>query len=242
MEKVIYTAMSGAAQVLQAQQIHANNLANVNTTGFRADMERAQAYQVEGDTLGARVLSQPLDGGLNLAAGTLEETGRDLDVGIQGNGYFAVETADGGEAYTRAGDFTVNAAGVLMLHGNPVLGNDGEIVLPEYRNLQIGADGTISINPSAGGVQQDVGQLKLVNPDAAQLTKNTQGLLVLKDGSTANADEGVHVASGFLESSNVNAIDELIGSMSLTRSFELQVKLMESADDQAKQGNELING
>lgn len=241
MEKVIYTAMSGAEQALLAEQIHANNLANVNTTGFRADMERAQAYQVEGDTLGARVLSQPLDGGLNLDAGPLEKTGRDLDVGIQGPGYFAVET-DSGEAYTRAGNFTLNEAGVLMLNGAPVVGSSGEIVIPEHRTMNIGSDGTISVMPTGGGAEQEVGQLKLVNPDASQLTKNTQGLLVLSSGQNADVDPSVHVASGFLEGSNVNAIDELIGSMSLTRSFELQVKLMETADKQAEEGNDLING
>lgn len=240
MDKVIYTAMSGAERALEAQQIHANNLANVDTTGFRADLERAQAYQVQGDTLGARVLAQPLDGGLDLSAGPLEKTGRTLDVGVQGQGYFAVET-ENGEGYTRAGDFTLNEAGVLMLHGSPVQGADGEIVVPEYRSLQIGSDGTISITPAGGGAQQEIGQLKLVNPDASQLTKNSEGLLVLQNGNTAELDPAVKVASGFLESSNVNAIDELIGSMSLTRSFELQVKLMQAADKQAEDGNKLIN-
>jgi len=242
MEKAIYTAMSGAEHALQAQQIHANNLANANTTGFRADFERVQAYQVQGDTLGARALAQELPGGTDFASGSLSETGRSLDVAIQGAGFLTVRTADGGEAYTRAGDLTLNADGQLTLHDNAVMGDGGEIVIPDYRDIKIAQDGTLSITPAGGGAQQVVGKLKLVDPDKSLLVKNSQGLLQLADGSQAESATTVQVESGFLESSNVNPIDELISSMSLTRSFELQVKLMESSDAQAKQGNELING
>ena len=242
MEKVIYTAMSGAEHALQAQQIHANNLANVNTTGFRADFERVQAYQLEGDSFGARVLAQEIPGGTSFSAGAISETGRDLDVAIQGSGYFTVATADGGEAYTRAGALTLTADGQLTLQGNAVQGDGGEIVIPEYRDIKIGQDGTISITPAGGGALQEIGKLKLVNPDESLLVKNSQGLLQLSDGSQAEGDDSVQVAAGFLEGSNVNPIDELINSMSLTRNFELQVKLMQSVDAQAQQGNELISG
>jgi flagellar basal-body rod protein FlgF len=241
-EKVIYTAMSGAEHALQAQQIHANNLANVNTTGFRADFERVQAYQLEGDSFGARVLAQEIPGGTSFSAGAISETGRDLDVAIQGSGYFTVATADGGEAYTRAGALTLTADGQLTLQGNAVQGDGGEIVIPEYRDIKIGQDGTISITPAGGGALQEIGKLKLVNPDESLLVKNSQGLLQLSDGSQAEGDDSVQVAAGFLEGSNVNPIDELITSMSLTRNFELQVKLMQSVDTQAQQGNELISG
>ena len=118
----------------------------------------------------------------------------------------------------------------------------GEIVIPEYRDIKIGQDGTISITPAGGGALQEIGKLKLVNPDESLLVKNSQGLLQLSDGSQAEGDDSVQVAAGFLEGSNVNPIDELINSMSLTRNFELQVKLMQSVDTQAQQGNELISG
>lgn len=242
MEKVIYTAMSGAQHALQAQQIHANNLANVNTTGFRSDFERVQAYQLEGDSFGARVLAQEIPGGTNFSAGAISETGRELDVAIQGSGYLTVTTADGSEAYTRAGELTLTADGQLTLQGNAVQGDGGELVIPEYRDIKIGQDGTISITPAGGGALQEIGKLKLVNPDESLLVKNSQGLLQLSDGSQAESDDSVQVAAGFLEGSNVNPIDELINSMSLTRNFELQVKLMQSVDTQAQQGNELISG
>ncbi len=242
MEKVIYTAMSGAQHALQAQQIHANNLANVNTTGFRADFERVQAYQLQGDSFGARVLAQEIPGGTSFNAGALSATGRELDVAIQGDGYLTVTMADGSEAYTRAGELTLTADGQLTLQGNAVQGDGGELVIPEYRDIKIGQDGTISITPAGGGALQEIGKLKLVNPDESLLVKNSQGLLQLSDGSQAESDDSVQVAAGFLEGSNVNPIDELINSMSLTRNFELQVKLMQSVDAQAQQGNELISG
>ena len=242
MEKVIYTAMSGAEHALQAQQIHANNLANVNTTGFRADFERVQAYQLQGDTFGARVMAQEIPGGTSFSAGAISETGRELDVAIQGDGYLTVTMADGSEAYTRAGELTLTADGQLTLQGNAVQGDGGELVIPEYRDIKIGQDGTISITPAGGGALQEIGKLKLVNPDESLLVKNSQGLLQLSDGSQAESDDSVQVAAGFLEGSNVNPIDELINSMSLTRNFELQVKLMQSVDAQAQQGNELISG
>ena len=242
MEKVIYTAMSGAQHALQAQQVHANNLANVNTTGFRADFERVQAYQLQGDSFGARVLAQEIPGGTSFNAGALSATGRELDVAIQGDGYLTVTMADGSEAYTRAGELTLTADGQLTLQGNAVQGDGGELVIPEYRDIKIGQDGTISITPAGGGALQEIGKLKLVNPDESLLVKNSQGLLQLSDGSQAESDDSVQVAAGFLEGSNVNPIDELINSMSLTRNFELQVKLMQSVDAQAQQGNELISG
>lgn len=242
MEKVIYTAMSGAQHALQAQQIHANNLANVNTTGFRADFERVQAYQLQGDSFGARVMAQEIPGGTSFSAGAISETGRELDVAIQGDGYLTVTTADGSEAYTRAGELTLTADGQLTLQGNAMQGDGGELVIPEYRDIKIGQDGTISITPAGGGALQEIGKLKLVNPDESLLVKNSQGLLQLSDGSQAESDDNVQVAAGFLEGSNVNPIDELINSMSLTRNFELQVKLMQSVDTQAQQGNELISG
>lgn len=241
MEKTIYTAMSGAEHALQAQQIHANNLANANTNGFRSDFERVQAYQLQSDTFGTRALAQELPGGINLASGTLGATGRNLDVAIKGSGYLTVSDGNGKEAYTRAGSLNVESDGTLTVNGNRVMGEGGDITVPAYRDIKIADDGTISIVPSGGGALQEVGKLKLVNPDATSLEKNTQGLLVLSDGSQATADTDVQLVSGFLEGSNVNPIDELINSMSLTRSFELQVKLMESSDKQAELGNELIN-
>lgn len=242
MERYIYTALSGAQHTLMAQQIRANNLANVNTTGFRADFERAGSYAVNGDGYQTRVLAEEQGAGTNFSAGTLTETGRDLDVAIRGEGLLAVETANGTEAYTRAGNLVVEIDGRLTLNGRSVVGEGGEIVLPEFRDIDIGQDGTISITPPGGGAQMEVGRIKLVKPDTAGLTKGTDGLIRLGSGARAETDDTVVLASRHLEGSNVNAVDELINTMSLNRTFELQVRLMKAADEQARTGNKLITG
>lgn len=242
MEKLIYTAMSGAEHTLLAQQIRANNLANINTTGFRADFERVSAAAIDGAGYQSRVMAREEQAGSNFTPGPLMQTGRKLDLAIRGEGFFTVQTADGQEAYTRAGNFTVDTEGKLLLNERPVMSDGGEIVLPEYRSLTIGRDGTISVTPPGGGAKLEAGKLKLVQPETKNLVKGADGLFRQKQGGVADASDQVVVASGFLEGSNVNAVDELVNSMELTRSFELQVRLMKSADEQARLGAKLISG
>ena len=242
MEKLIYTAMSGAEHTLLAQQIRANNLANINTTGFRADFERVSAAAIDGAGYQSRVMAREEQAGSNFTPGPLMQTGRKLDLAIRGEGFFTVQTADGQEAYTRAGNFTVDTEGKLLLNERPVMSDGGESVLPEYRSLTIGSDGTISVTPPGGGAKLEAGKLKLVQPETKNLVKGADGLFRQKQGGVADASDQVVVASGFLEGSNVNAVDELVNSMELTRSFELQVRLMKSADEQARLGAKLISG
>ncbi|MGL5949301.1 MAG: flagellar basal-body rod protein FlgF [Aeromonas sp.] len=243
MEKLIYTAMSGAQHTLMAQQIRANNLANVNTTGFRADFERVSAHTLQGDGYHSRVLAKELNAGSNFDSGPLMQTGRKLDVAVRGQGFLTVQTGDGGEAYTRAGNFELDPEGVLTVNGRPVLGDGGEMVIPPHKDLSFGSNGTISITPPGGGAQMQIGTLKLVNPGVGELAKGPDGLFRMQqEGLVAEASEDVTIASGYLEGANVNAVDELVHSMALTRNFELQVKLMKTADDQARQGAKLIAG
>src|SRR5690606_4835470 len=175
MDALIYTLMSGAERSLRAQQVHANNLANADTGGFRADLELARSETVtQGYGYDARHMSRLEANALSTRQGALRETGRELDVAVVGQGYFAVQTS-GGEAYTRAGAFVIDADGALTLHGRAVLGDGGPIVLPEHVKLQIGADGLISILPPGERDMQPVDRLKLVNPAADELTKNAEG-------------------------------------------------------------------
>ncbi|WP_421201441.1 lateral flagellar basal-body rod protein LfgF [Aeromonas enteropelogenes] len=242
MEKLIYTAMSGAQHTLMAQQIRANNLANINTAGFRADFERVSAYALAGNGYPSRVMAREEVAGTDFKAGALMQTGRKLDVAVRGEGFMTVQTADGKEAYTRAGNLDVGSQGLLSLNGRPVLGDGGEMVLPEFRDVSFGKDGSLSITPPGGGARLEVGRLKLVNPAPSELVKGPDGLFRLRQGKDAEPSEQVVLASGFLEGSNVNAVDELVSNMSLTRNFELQVKLMKTADSQARQGARLISG
>lgn len=241
MDRLGYTAMTAASRTMMALQVRANNLANVNTPGFRADLERAEAVAVEGYGYDSRHMAGVENNGVSLAGGALVATGRELDFAVKGSGLIVVE--DGaGEAYTRQGSLQIDAEGRLTLNGRAVLGEGGPIVLPEHDKLEIGNDGTVSIMAPGDWVMAEVDRIRLVDVPAANLTKNQAGLLVTRDGQPAAPSEDVRLASGFLESSNVSAIDELASTMSLNRLFETQVKMMKAAEDLSEAGNRMIRG
>jgi flagellar basal-body rod protein FlgF len=240
MDALIYTVMSGADRTLRAQQIHANNLANAETTGFRADIEVASAQAVPGYGYEARHMAQLQASAVDARAGTVTPTGRSLDVALKGEGYLAVEYA-GGEAYTRSGNLNVDSQGALTINGRAVLGDGGAITLPAFAQVSISDDGTISVLPQGEtGALQEAGKLKLVRPNASELTKNEAGLVVSRSGQPLPVDDSVQVLGGHLERSNVSAVEEMIATMTLTRSFEVQMKMFKSADDMADAGNRLI--
>ena len=234
MDKALFIAMSGAKQTMLAQQAHANNLANVKTTGFKEDFTQARSMPVYGEHHPTRAYAMTERPGTNFDAGPLIQTGNNLDIAIKGDGWMAVQAEDGTEAYTRAGDLNIDINGQLRTgKGLPVLGNGGPIVLPPSAKIEIGADGTISVLPlgaAAVGLAQ-VDRSRLVNPDAADLEKSEDGLVHLKDGvAPPDLDGAIQVAPGFLEGSNVNAVSALTDILSLSRQYELQVKLMSQAD------------
>ncbi|USD36261.1 MULTISPECIES: flagellar basal body rod protein FlgF [Ferrimonas] len=235
MDKLLYTAASGADRVMAAQALRANNLSNVDTAGFRADLERVQALTVSE----TRVMSQLGSAGISEKGGKLAPTGRTLDLAVVESGLFVVQTADG-EAYTRAGHMVLDDNGQMMLEGRVVAGVDGPIVVPEYKELFVGDDGMVSITPAEGGLIEEIGQLKLVDAPLADMVKGLDGLLRPADGVPLPADGQVRLVSGFLEGSNVDAVRELVASMDLSRQFEVQIKLMKSAETLAKSGNRLL--
>ncbi|MGL4724505.1 MAG: flagellar basal body rod protein FlgF [Scandinavium sp.] len=240
MDKLLYTAVSGAARNLSQQRIHANNLANVNTEGFRQDLERAQSEQVMGEGFSSRFLVEPQNGGVDMTPGAVRETGRNLDVAIKGNGLIALN--DGSrEVYTRNGQMEVGPEGDLLINGLPVEGDNGPIILPTFTSLTIGDDGIITIIPDDGEINQaiDVDRIKLVDIAPGQLHKNENGLLITQATDNPRSEE-VEVASGHLETSNVSAIGEMVASISLNRQFEAQIKMMKAAEDMASAGNRLL--
>lgn len=239
MDALIYTAMSGAERALHAQQVRANNLANADTPGFRADLEMSVSEAVQGYGYDARHLGRLRADSVSNRQGTLKQTDRELDVAISGDGYLAVQWGDG-EAYTRAGALTVDAEGTLTVNGRAVMGEGGPIVLPPYSQLAIGEDGTISIRPPGQPLMQPLERLKLVRPDPATVIKNEAGLLVSRGQDELPADPTVRVRAGFLEGSNVSAVEEMVATMALNREFELQMKLYKAADSMADTGNRLI--
>lgn len=239
MDGLIYTVMSGADRSWRAQQVHANNLANLETTGFRADLELATSQTVPGYGYDARHMSQLQANSVAVREGAVRETGRDLDVAVLGDGYFTVQWKNG-EAYTRAGSFTLDGDGTLTLNGRPVMGGGGPIVLPPFNRVAIAQDGTVSIQAPGQEGMQVIDRLKLVSPAAANLTKNEAGLIVARDGAVQPAVETVKVRSEHIEGSNVSAVEEMVATMSLNRDFEIQMKLYKAADSMADTGNRLI--
>ena len=242
MDALIYTAMSGAERAMRGQQVHANNLANLDTNGFRANLELAQAAQLPGYGYDDRHMSQLQSNAVTDRQGALRQTGRELDVAISGNGYFAVQGPTG-EGYTRAGAITLDADGTMTVNGMQLLGEGGPITLPPYRKVEIGQDGTVSVLGAGADAQlQVIDKLKLVRAEASELTKNEAGLVVARSGQDQAADPTVQVKAGHLEGSNVSAVEEMVATMSLNRTFEVQMKLFKAADDMTSIGNKLISG
>lgn len=242
MDRLIFTAVSGASRSLSQQQIHSNNLANVNTQGFRSDLDNAISQQVSGEGYDSRYLVEPVPGGVDMTPGAVRETGRNLDVAIKGNGLIALASGNR-EVYTRNGQIDVSPDGDLSIGGLPVEGDNGPIVLPPFSSVSIGNDGIITIVPEDGDIAApvDVDRIKLVNIPTGQLSKNADGLLVTN--ATVNPrDEDVTLASGHLEMANVSAINEMVSSIALNRQFEAQIKMMKAAEDLANAGNRLIRG
>jgi flagellar basal-body rod protein FlgF len=237
MDRSLYIAMSGAKQTLLAQTANANNLANTQTTGFKSDLEQFRSQPVFGAGYPTRVYAMTERPGTDLSHGAMQTTGRDLDVAINGEGFIAVQGADGKEAYTRAGDLRVTPEGLLQTGaGLQVLGQGGPIAIPPSEKLTIGGDGTISIIPIGTGnatTLLEIDRIKLVNPELANLEKLNDGLLHIKDGQPLVADANVKLASGVLEGSNVNPINAMVDMIELARNFELQTKVMKSVDENA---------
>ncbi|MFN4262402.1 MAG: flagellar basal body rod protein FlgF [Thioalkalivibrionaceae bacterium] len=244
MDRMLYLAMSGAKETAYAQTLNNHNLANASTTGFRAALTDAVTAEVRGPVFDSRDYVQTRTPGTDFSAGPLISTGNELDFAIDDRGFFAVLGPDGREAYTRSGQFQLDPFGQLRNErGFPVLGEAGAIALPPFESLLIGRDGTISIVPAGGAPNQlvAVDRLRLVNPEPEQLIRGEDGLIrgVDEDVEFEN-DALVRVNQGYLEGSNVNTVAALTRMIELSRHFETQVKLMDTADQLERQTTRLL--
>ncbi|HWR77766.1 MAG TPA: flagellar basal-body rod protein FlgF [Thiobacillus sp.] len=244
MDRLIYTALSGAKHILEQQATTSHNLANATTTGFRAQVDQFRAVPVQGAILPTRAFVVDSTTGSDFRGGAIQHTGRELDVAVQGDGWIAVQSADGTEAYTRNGSLKLDENGVLLTRdGLAVLGDGGPLSIPPGRNIAVAKDGTISLVPdgSAATGLTSIGRLKLVNPPDADLVRGDDGLFRLQDGTPAGADPGVTVISGALESSNVNVVDEMVNMISLARQFDMQMKLLQHAENNDSKAAQLLS-
>jgi flagellar basal-body rod protein FlgF len=243
MDRLIYTAASGAKHILEQQATTSNNLANVSTTGFRAQMDVFRAAPVQGPGLPTRAFVVDSTAGNDFSSGALQVTGRDLDVAVKGQGWLAVQMPDGTEAYTRNGSLQMSPNGMLTTaSGQTIAGEGGPITIPPDATVTVGGDGTISTisnvdSPAAPAV---LGRLKLVNPPEGDLVRGDDGLFRLKDGGNAQPDPNVRVAGGALEGSNVNPVDCMVDMISLARSFDTQMSLLKNAENNAAKATQIL--
>jgi len=241
MNPILFTAAKAAERVMLAQEVKSNNLAHSDTIGFKALMERSTAMKTEGAGFLTSVTARTNSAINNFEQGDEIVTNQPLDMAIDGMGFFAVQGLAGepNELYTRAGNFNANAAGELILGQHKVMGLDGPVVLPEYQSINVSENGNISIIPAGGGAAVDVATIKTVKPEYNNMTLDKSGYFVPVNGGILAANE-VTVRSGYLESSNVSSLEELVSMMSLTRQYEMQVKAMATADEIAQMGNKLL--
>lgn len=243
MDKMIYVAMTGAKQTEYAQAINSNNLANVSTTGFRADLHAFSSIPVTGSGVASRVNAVVDAYGTDFTPGAIENTGRNLDIAIQGEGFIAIQSPTGEEAYTRAGDLRVSAGGLLETgSGYRVVGDGGPVAVPPNGSLLVGSDGTISIQPLGEGPETlaIVDRIKLVRPDISQLEKGADGLLYPTGDLVLDADGSVRIQSGALEKSNVNIAQTLVNMIELARQYEMQVNVIKSSEENADAAAQLM--
>ncbi|MFA6179410.1 MAG: flagellar basal-body rod protein FlgF [Candidatus Methylopumilus sp.] len=244
MDRMIYTAMTGAKHILEQQATNSHNLANATSTGFKAQVDSFRAVPVLGDGLATRAFVVDATVGADFSPGPIQATNRDLDVAIQGKGWLAVQRSNGSEGYTRNGSLKVSENGILQTAtGLTVMGDGGPISIPPDVTISIAKDGTVSSvsNNTLPGPSNIIGRLKLVNPAETNLVRGEDGLFVTKDGNPATADVNVNVVSGALEGSNVNVIDSMVTMISLARQFETQMKLMQSAENNASKASQLLS-
>ncbi len=245
MDRMIYVAMTGATQAMEQQASVANNMANVSTPGFRAQINIFRAVPVVGDEAATRAMVVASTPRADLRSGPLMETGRALDVAIRGDGWLTVQMPDGGEAYTRAGNLQVGADGQLMtMESRPVVGEAGLLVVPPGSSLVITSDGRVTAlgagDPAIGAAE--VGRLKLVNPASTDLLRGDDGSFRMRAGAAAPlADPKIRLQSGTLEGSNVNPVEAMVSMIANARSFEMQMKTIQTSESNDQQANKLLS-
>jgi flagellar basal-body rod protein FlgF len=244
MDRLIYTAMTGAKHIMEQQATVSNNLANATTTGFRAQLDSFRAVPVVSDGLATRTFVVDATVGTDFRAGAIQQTGRALDVAVQGDGWLAVERPDGSEAYTRHGSLKLNENGVLQTQsGLNVLGDGGPITVPPNVVVSIAKDGTISTIPSGTtpAASTVLGRIKLVNPPQESLARGDDGLFTVKGGEAADVDAKVSLVGGALEGSNVNVVDSMVNMIGLARQFEMHMNMLKNAENNAAKADQFLS-
>jgi flagellar basal-body rod protein FlgF len=242
-DRLIYSSLAAMRGAMARQATIANNLANVNTAGFRGEFTSAEAEWLKGSGLNGRATVSQDVTGANMQAGAVQSTGRDLDIALNGDALLTVQAPDGSEGYTRRGDLQLTDSGLLTTgDGLPVLGQSGPITLPPADSISIGKDGQIWIVPQGGDPKapQVVDQLKLVSPAGSTVKKGIDGLFHVDGGGALPSDPDATLTAKSLEGSNVNASATLVDMIDASRAWEAQVKMLTTAQDMDKSAAQLM--
>ncbi len=241
MDRALYIAMTGAKQVTLQHASVANNLANVNTQGYKAQEDLFRALPVQGDGAKTRAFVVETSPRADFSPGPLQQTGAALDLAVRGEGWLTVQGPDGQEAYTRMGKLQVSPDGQLQTAtGLTVMGDGGPIAVPLDQEVSIGGDGTVSTVLPGQAAVSTAGRLKLVNPPAADLTRGGDGLFRLRSGNPAPANANVRLVTGALEMSNVNPAKSLVNMIELSRQFDLQMRVIRTVDENDRSATKVL--
>ncbi len=234
MDRLIYTSLTAMRGAMARQTSIANNLANAQTPGFRADIAEASAKWLDGAGHDSRAMSSERVVAADMKAGSIVATGRNLDVAMKGDAMVAVQAPDGGEAYTRRGDLQLSDSGLLITgDGYPVLGGQGPVSIPPADSVRIDPEGRIWITPAGADANQpqEVDRLRLVSPQGSEIAKGLNGLFLEKDGGVLPDDPDAGVISGSLEGSNVQSTTALVEMIEASRAWDSQLQLLGSVRD-----------
>lgn len=243
MDRSIFLSANGSNYLMSAQLANINNLANLNTPGFRADVPSFASQNIEGGGLQSRVFSTLQSQGADFTPGSIVPTGNQLDLAIDGDGWIAVQGSTGSEGYTRAGNLKLSAQGFLLTQdGQRVLGNGGPISIPASEKIEIGKDGTISAKPLGQGADSlvQVDRIKLVKPEHKLLSRGLDGLFYRTDNASSTADPSVTIVPGAYEKSNVDAVGSLVNMIDFARQYEIHMKMMKLAEDNSDKSSQVM--
>ena len=241
MDRALYIAMTGAKQVTLRHASVANNLANLNTHGYKAQEDLFRALPVQGEGAKTRAYVVETTPRADFSSGGLQQTGAALDVAVRGQGWLVVQGPDGQEAYTRVGKLQVSAEGQLQTaNGWTVMGDGGPVAVPVDQQVSIGEDGTVSTVLPGQAAVTTAGRLKLVNPPAAELNRGGDGLFRLRSGDPAPADANVRLVTGAIEMSNVNPAKSLVDMIELSRQFDLQMRVIRTVDENDRSASKVL--
>jgi len=241
-DRIAYTAMTGAKHTMGQLGNTAHNMANVHTPGFREMVTAFRAVPLEGEQADSRAFVVDSTPTAMFNPGPIETTDNPFDFAIQGGGFFAVRRADGSEAYTRNGRFFRDETGILKIGRDiAVVGDSGNVIVPTGAELEMNRDGTVWVRENGEQTLNQIGQIKLVNPNIRDLVRAEDGLFELpKDQPPAQPDPSVRVVQGSYETSNVSTAASMVQMINQQRMFELNMKIITTAEQNARQSNMLM--